>query len=605
MNNQEIVAKLWNLCNVLRDDGITYHQYVTELTYILFLKMCKETGTEGAIPDQYRWDKLLAKQGVELKKFYKELLEHLGESCTGRVREIYQGAQSNIDEPKNLEKIIQTIDQFDWYTAKEEGLGNLYEGLLEKNANEKKSGAGQYFTPRVLIDVMTELIKPQLGDKCFDPACGTFGFMIAANRYVNAHNDMYALSDRQADFQQNKAFNGVELVHETHRLALMNAYLHNMNANITLGDSLAQSAKGLKDFDVILTNPPFGTKKGGERATRDDISFQTSNKQLNFLQVIYRSLKADGKARCAVVLPDNVLFAAGDGASVRRELMNFCNLHTILRLPTGIFYAQGVKTNVLFFTRGTTEQDNTTEVAFYDMRTNMDSFGKTRQLRKSDFDEFVAGYEDPSKRTGERWSKFTREEIAKNPDDSLDLGLIRDDSIVDYDDLPDPVESTRLTVNPPPLSASISALIFLLSTRIIISLKFMTSISISAILRMLTSCLVIISVKAASLPFTSLVMTSIRVCPTPKILLKVLKIALCVTIPLKFPFSLTTGTNCKLCSASIFPGTSTKSLSLTASIFVFMNSATLRSKNSSLSSLLLKYSSKMYFFEMIPTNLLP
>ena len=255
------------------------------------------------------------------------------------------------------------------------------------------------------------------------------------------YEHMYALSDRQADFQQNKAFNGVELVHETHRLALMNAYLHNMNANITLGDSLAQSAKGLKDFDVILTNPPFGTKKGGERATRDDISFQTSNKQLNFLQVIYRSLKADGKARCAVVLPDNVLFAAGDGASVRRELMNFCNLHTILRLPTGIFYAQGVKTNVMFFTRGTTEQDNTTEVAFYDMRTNMDSFGKTRQLRKSDFAEFVAGYEDPSKRTGERWSRFTREEIAKNPDDSLDLGLIRDDSIVDYDDLPDPVES--------------------------------------------------------------------------------------------------------------------------------------------------------------------
>ena len=191
MTTQEIVSKLWNLCNVLRDDGITYHQYVTELTYILFLKMAKETGTEEQIPEKYRWDELKAKSGVELKKFYKELLSELGDNGTGRIREIYQGAATNIDEPKNLEKIVATIDSLDWYSAREEGLGNLYEGLLEKNANEKKSGAGQYFTPRVLIDVMTKLMKPQVGERCNDPACGTFGFMIAAHQYVAEHTDNF------------------------------------------------------------------------------------------------------------------------------------------------------------------------------------------------------------------------------------------------------------------------------------------------------------------------------------------------------------------------------------------------------------------------------
>lgn len=184
MNTQEIVAKLWNLCNVLRDDGITYHQYVTELTYILFLKMAKETGSEENIPEGYRWDDLLARKVLELKSFYKDLLDYLGERCTGRIQEIYKGAATNIDEPKNLEKIIRTIDELDWFSAKEEGLGNLYEGLLEKNANEKKSGAGQYFTPRVLIDVMTRLAAPKAGERCNDPACGTFGFMIAASNFV-------------------------------------------------------------------------------------------------------------------------------------------------------------------------------------------------------------------------------------------------------------------------------------------------------------------------------------------------------------------------------------------------------------------------------------
>lgn len=443
MTTQEIVSKLWNLCNVLRDDGITYHQYVTELTYILFLKMAKETGAESQIPESYRWDNLTAKSGIELKKFYKELLNHLGESCTGRVREIYQGAATNIDEPKNLEKIITTIDGLDWFSAREEGLGNLYEGLLEKNANEKKSGAGQYFTPRVLIDVMTRLVKPQPKERCNDPACGTFGFMIAAHRYVaDQTDDFFDLDADTATFERTEAFTGMELVHDTHRLALMNAMLHNMEGTITLGDTLSNLGKSMRSYDVVLTNPPFGTKKGGERATRDDFTYTTSNKQLNFLQHIYRSLNADGKARAAVVLPDNVLFADGEGEKIRIDLMDKCNLHTVLRLPTGIFYAQGVKTNVLFFTRGRTDKDNTQEVWFYDLRTNMPSFGKTNPLKAEHFADFEAAFEAADRRAvqDERWNVFTHEQIAQKGN-SLDLGLIRDDSVVDYDDLPDPIES--------------------------------------------------------------------------------------------------------------------------------------------------------------------
>lgn len=443
MTTQEIVSKLWNLCNVLRDDGITYHQYVTELTYILFLKMAKETGVESQIPEAYRWDSLTVKSGIELKKFYKELLNHLGENCTGRVREIYQDAATNIDEPKNLEKIIITIDGLDWFSAREEGLGNLYEGLLEKNANEKKSGAGQYFTPRVLIDVMTRLVKPQPKERCNDPACGTFGFMIAAHRYVAAQtDDFFDLDADTAAFERMDAFTGTELVHDTHRLALMNAMLHNMEGAITLGDTLSNLGKGMRGYDVVLTNPPFGTKKGGERATRDDFTYTTSNKQLNFLQHIYRSLKADGKARAAVVLPDNVLFADGDGEKIRIDLMDKCNLHTVLRLPTGIFYAQGVKTNVLFFTRGKADKGNTQEVWFYDLRTNMPSFGKTSPLKMEHFVDFEAAFESADRRVvqDERWSVYTREQIAQKGN-SLDLGLIRDDSVVDYDDLPDPIES--------------------------------------------------------------------------------------------------------------------------------------------------------------------
>ena len=448
MNTQEIVAKLWNLCNVLRDDGITYHQYVTELTYILFLKMAKETHAEDTIPEDCRWDALRDLRGLDLKNHYKKVLDKLGTETQGRVREIYAGAATNIDEPKNLEKIITSIDELDWFSAKEEGLGSLYEGLLEKNANEKKSGAGQYFTPRVLIDVMMHLVKPQPGERCNDPACGTFGFMIAAAQYVRDMTDDYAdLTEELANFEVEEAFSGCELVHDTHRLALMNAMLHGIDGPIYLGDTLSNFGKRLKDYDVVLTNPPFGTKKGGERATRDDFTYTTSNKQLNFLQHIYRSLKANGKARAAVVLPDNVLFADGDGQAIRRDLMEKCDLHTILRLPTGIFYAQGVKTNVLFFTRGTSDQGNTKEVWFYDLRTNMPSFGKTHPLKREDFAGFIKAYEAADRHSveDERWHSYTREEIAAK-DDSLDLGLIKDDSIIDYEDLPDPVESAESAI---------------------------------------------------------------------------------------------------------------------------------------------------------------
>ncbi|AKF31613.1 MULTISPECIES: class I SAM-dependent DNA methyltransferase [Bacillus] len=445
MNNQEIVQKLWNLCNVLRDDGITYQQYVTELTYLLFLKMMKEQETEGVIPEGNRWDDLLDKEGLELKTFYQRLLLELGSSENERLRLIYSDASTSIAEPKNLEKIIKSIDALDWYNAKEEGLGNLYEGLLEKNASEKKSGAGQYFTPRVLIDVMVQLIDPKIGERCADPAAGTFGFMIAADQYLkNQTDDYFDIEPQEAEFQKKEAFVGMELVKDTHRLALMNALLHNIEGRLEQGDTLSGNGKWMKNFDVILTNPPFGTKKGGERVSRDDLTFETSNKQLNFLQLIYNALKDDGNARAAVILPDNVLFESGIGSQIRRDLMNKCNLHTILRLPTGIFYAQGVKTNVLFFTRGTTDQDNTKDVWVYDLRTNMTSFGKRNQLTMAHFENFMKAYvaEDRSKIEDERWNVFTREDIAKK-DDSLDIGLIADESLSSYDNLPDPIASAE------------------------------------------------------------------------------------------------------------------------------------------------------------------
>lgn len=449
MNNQEIVQRLWNECNVLRDDGVTYLDYLTELTYILFLKMSKEQGQEEQIPEQYRWDELVKRDGEDLQQYYKQMLLDLGDvskTPNKKLNVIYANATTSIKDPKNLYKIIHDIDDLDWFTAKEEGLGALYEGLLEKNANETKSGAGQYFTPRPLINMMVEMVQPKVGERLNDPAAGTFGFMVAANDYLREQTDDYFdLSAKEQDFEKHEAFSGMELVQDTHRLALMNEYLHDMDGRLELGDSLSAAGKWMKDFDVVLTNPPFGTKKGGEGATRDDLTYSTSNKQLNFLEIIYNSLNRSGHARAAVVVPDNVLFADGVGEKIRLDLMNKCNLHTILRLPTGIFYAQGVQTNVLFFDRGTTDQDNTKEVWVYDMRHNMRSFGKRNPLNKKDFEGFEKAYcvDDRSKRVEDydaeknpngRWRKFSIDEIKARPNTSLDISWIGDEE--DKEDRP-------------------------------------------------------------------------------------------------------------------------------------------------------------------------
>ncbi|HNN54343.1 MAG TPA: N-6 DNA methylase [Pseudomonadota bacterium] len=445
---QDIVQKLWNLCHILRDDGITYHEYVTELTYLLFLKMAKETGTEDNIPPGYRWGDLTQKEGIELLTYYRKILVDLGDKGSTRVREIFADASTSFRQARHLQQVVSDIDSLDWYSAKHEGLGDLYEGLLEKNAEETKSGAGQYFTPRPLIECMVELTKPQPGERVQDPAVGTGGFLINADRYVKSKTDDYHdLPVAKQVFQRRDAFSGVELVPDVQRLALMNAMLHDIEGPIVLGDTLGPTGARLPKADVILTNPPFGTKKGGGGPTRDDITYPTSNKQLVFLQHIYRGLVPGGRA--AVVLPDNVLFEEGVGQKVRADLLDKCDLHTILRLPTGIFYAQGVKTNVLFFTRGHKDKGNTQAVWFYDMRTNAPSFGKRTPLTRAHFADFERAFGDdplgksPRQDLGEagRFRKFTREDIAKRGD-NLDISWLKDQSVTDHAELPEPDEIT-------------------------------------------------------------------------------------------------------------------------------------------------------------------
>jgi len=452
----DIVAKLWGLCHILRDDGVTYNEYVTELTYLLFLKMLEETKRENRLPEKYRWSMLAKKEGLEQLEYYKRMLLELGAPAIKDVliRAIFTDAQTRLRKPTNLKTLTTNIDQLDWFSAREEGLGNLYEGLLEKNASDKKSGAGQYFTPRPLIDCIVRLMQPQAGEIVQDPAAGTAGFLVAADHYIKGQtDDLYKLTEAQAFFQRNEAFTGGELVPDTHRLSMMNLLLHGIEGGVTNIDTLSPDGEVLSKVDLILTNPPFGTKKGGGRPTRSDFSItaDTSNKQLAFVEHIVRALKPSGRA--AVVVPDNVLFEDNTGRRLRTWLMDLCNLHTILRLPTGIFYAQGVKTNVLFFQRGKSDKANTKAVWVYDMRAKMPAFGKTRPLTVADFADFEAAYgakpngDAKRKDQGEegRWRQFSREAIAAR-NDNLDISWLRDTEIEAEEQLTEPEDIAAVII---------------------------------------------------------------------------------------------------------------------------------------------------------------
>lgn len=495
-SNSDIVQKLWNLCDVLRDDGINYSDYVTELVLLLFIKMVHENTEAGllnkhTLPTGCRWSDLNDKDGLNLLDDYKRILLTLstGKDSEGNtlhadplILAIYADAQTRLREPRHLKQLIKSLDSIDWFSAQKDGLGDLYEGLLEKNANETKSGAGQYFTPRALIDSMVRVINPQAGEVIQDPAAGTAGFLIAAHEFIKNADNYDDLTLKEIEHLRNKAFIGVELVPSTRRLALMNCLLHGMEGDdegvVHLGNSLGQVGMSLPKADIILANPPFGTSKGGDASiTRDDLTYPTSNKQLVFLQHIYRNLKPGGRA--AVVLPDNVLFEAGVGTDVRRDLMHKCNLHTILRLPTGIFYAAGVKTNVLFFTKGSAkdklqEENCTTHTWVYDLRTNMPNFGKRTPFGEQHLTPFetvcrvplaerkegewsfnaeeaevddsvvnqgIDGSEKAQQKVAQsRWRVFSREFIRNTKGDSLDISWLKDANSVDAADLGTPEE---------------------------------------------------------------------------------------------------------------------------------------------------------------------
>lgn len=442
MSTINTVQKIWNLCNVLRGDGIGYNEYISELTYLLFLKIAKETNTESLLPKDCRWDDLVNYNGDNLLGFYREMLTRLGNKAKDKnVQRIFAFPTTVFNHSENLKVVIDGINDINWHSLSRDGIGDIYEGLLSKNSEDSRSGAGQYFTPRSLVDAIIQVMKPGLGEVIQDPASGTGGFLISADKYIRDHNTASAYKKSPPHYE------GIEIEKGTFRLCLMNTFLHEMDAQIILGDALTADAGILKKADLIIANPPFGSKSGSVRDKREDIKFPSSNKQLDFLQHIYNGLKDDGRA--AVVLPDNVLFEGNVGKKIREDLMHKCNLHTILRLPTGIFYAQGVKTNVLFFTKRKVKKDTnqTRNIWVYDMRTNMPQFGKRTPFTFDYFSNFIKAYgDDPhgaSSRTDEgkqgRFRCFSREYIATRGE-SLDISWLKDEREGSHEDLPEPDE---------------------------------------------------------------------------------------------------------------------------------------------------------------------
>ncbi|CUH45463.1 class I SAM-dependent DNA methyltransferase [Ruegeria atlantica] len=455
-NTAEIVAKLWRECKTLQSAGVSYSNYVNELTYLLFLKMLEETGKESRLPNGHSWRKLATTEGGDQLRYYKAMLLELGdpeETKDPVTLAIFTDAMTHLREPKDLKTLTTNIDKLDWYTAREDGLGDLYEGLLEKTTSATKSKAGQYFTPRALIDSIIRLIKPKAGEVVQDPAAGTGGFLIAADQYIKDRTDnLFKLSEAEGNFQRKQAFQGHEWVPDTHRLCVMNMLLHGIESIVGCEDTCAPQGEAMGNADVILTNPPFNKMSGN--VNRPDFTITAGERvgPMPFLEHAIRNLKKGG--RCAIVMPDNILFGDGTGTELRRFLMVNCNLHTILRLPTGIFYAQGVKTNVLFFNRVTKKdfpadhsEQATKDVWFYDLRANMPSFGKTNALATKHFEEFEGLYGDDAlggsnrKEQGDdgRWRKLTREQITERGD-NLDWSWLRDESGDPEDDMTEPDE---------------------------------------------------------------------------------------------------------------------------------------------------------------------